>query len=541
MLRLFISLLAMLLLAILGYWFGVSGFSKYMYTSISEDIRMKEITGFTALLDAQVMGLSKEQCDDKLEELKSIFRYEIDLILLDEISDNTLSNKDKQILINKGLVVTREGSFDIGALYYFPSKKIHNYIWKLQVTPPFLQVEETFLEGPLTLITQQLSNKPKEQWQQEIERVASTFKTPMHLLTLTEAKSARQVKEGQLTRLKAGKSILVYDEKAYLKYIFRRINQSDYVIKIGSIEYPPLLKRIQKNISLIAFFIMVSLIASAVWLWLRPVWRDLNHLNKASQQFGKGQLNTRVKQPKYSLIGSSLQSFNEMADQVEQLVASHKMLTNAVSHELRTPISSLQFGIDMLEKTKNNKDKARYVASINTDIEELDEMLGELLTYARLDRQVIELNKEPIIPSKWLEQQIQYWKKHCKQIEIKSNHTGLSSKKVSCMDEKLMTRALHNLIQNACRYAKHEIHINFQHKNDHYMISVEDDGLGIPKEYQDSIFEPFTRVDDSRDRDSGGYGLGLAIVGQIAQAHQGEVSLHSSMLGGAKFIIEWNV
>ncbi|HIO97663.1 MAG TPA: GHKL domain-containing protein [Leucothrix sp.] len=229
-----------------------------------------------------------------------------------------------------------------------------------------------------------------------------------------------------------------------------------------------------------------------------------------------------------------------MAEHIEQLISSHKTLTNAVSHELRTPVSRLRFGLEMLEKTKSTEDKARYIASMNTDIEELDTMLAELLTYARMDRQEISLNIQPIVLSDWLEAQAQYWQSQCEDIKIKISHSGLSSKKVACMDHKLMTRVLHNLIQNACRYAKHEIQLRLEYKEGHFKLFVEDDGAGIPKQHYSTIFDPFTRVDDSRDRDSGGYGLGLAIVKQIIKAHQGKVSIsQSNALGGANFLLEW--
>ena len=533
MTRLFISLLAVLLLALLGYFLGINDTLNYFSKDIIENERAGQIWGITKLLDEQMDGLNQVQRDARLAEVQSLFKYKIDLLPIDNISDELLPENDKKRLLKKGMVFIQN---NIGEVNYFTSN-IDHYVWKLQISPNLQEQESSFMKGPLALINQLLSSLPEEDWQQEIKRISKTFTPPLHLLTLKEVQVDPLIDEQHFKRLMSGESVLLYQQKINLEHIFNRIDQSNYVIKIGPLIYPTVLKYIIP----IAFLILATLLASAIWLWLRPLWRDLRQLKYASERFGEGQLDTRIKIKKYSFINSSLQSFNGMADHIEQLITSHKTLTNAVSHELRTPVSCLRFGLDMLERTDNKEDKARYIKSMNTDIEELDTMLAELLSYARMDRHGIKLVKTPLILSEWLQQQTEYWNKDCKQIQVTMSHAGLNQNKVACMDEKLMKRALHNLIQNACRYAKSEIRLHLTHKKRHYTLTVEDDGLGIPEEYHDTIFDPFTRVDDSRDRDSGGYGLGLAIVKQIIKAHQGTARLESSALGGAKFSLEWGL
>ena len=145
----------------------------------------------------------------------------------------------------------------------------------------------------------------------------------------------------------------------------------------------------------------------------------------------------------------------------------------------------------------------------------------------------------PVILADWLNEHTAYLKRNCNQKAVRVTHTGLPLHPSTCMDPKLMARALNNLVQNACRYAEQQVHIELSHHNGTFQLRVDDDGPGIPSENHDKIFEPFVRVDSSRDRDSGGYGLGLAIVQQIVEAHQGRVEVMVSKLGGAGFLISW--
>ncbi len=534
MTRLFLSLLAVLLLALLGYGFLIGNTITYFAKGIIGETRMGQVGGITKLLDDELIGLNQQQRKARLASLQKLFKLKIDLLLLNDIPDTVLSPADKKDLLKKGVAVNLKGE---GETNFFLSE-VDNLVWEIQVAFDSKDQDRLFMEGPLALINQQLSSIPQKDWHQKIKRVSGYFDEPsLQLLPLSTLTSDALLNEQDIKQLQANKSVLIFKNDSDLTHIYNRINQSEQVLKIGPVSYPAVLN----NIQVFAFIFLSMLLSTAIWLWLRPVWRDLNTLKLASKAFGEGQLSTRITLPKYSLINSSLKSFNGMAEHIEQLISSHKTLTNAVSHELRTPVSRLRFGLEMLTKTKNDDDKVRYIASMNTDIEELDTMLAELLTYARMDRQEIALNKKPVVLSEWLEEQAQYWQSQCMHIKIENSHTGLSLNNVTCMDQKLMTRALHNLIQNACRYAKNKIylHLGFDPNKNQLTLSVEDDGIGVPAQYHTTLFDPFTRVDDSRGRDSGGYGLGLAIVKQIIKAHQGEATITQSSLGGAKFVLEW--
>lgn len=98
---------------------------------------------------------------------------------------------------------------------------------------------------------------------------------------------------------------------------------------------------------------------------------------------------------------------------------------------------------------------------------------------------------------------------------------------------------LDNLVQNALRYADQHIEVTLTKDNSDYLLIVEDDGTGIPKTEREHIFDAFSRLDASRDRASGGFGLGLAIAARIVKEHKGNISIGDSMLGGARFEVRF--
>jgi signal transduction histidine kinase len=108
------------------------------------------------------------------------------------------------------------------------------------------------------------------------------------------------------------------------------------------------------------------------------------------------------------------------------------------------------------------------------------------------------------------------------------------------MDARLMALATSNLLSNAERHADSTFRLRMSRRGDGFELSVEDDGKGVPEAARDSVFKAFTRLDDSRSRETGGYGLGLAIVARIAALHGGDASVSESAdLGGASFKVCW--
>ncbi|HBC81310.1 MAG TPA: two-component sensor histidine kinase, partial [Escherichia sp.] len=203
-------------------------------------------------------------------------------------------------------------------------------------------------------------------------------------------------------------------------------------------------------------------------------------------------------------------------------------------HELRTPLVRLRYRLEM----SDNLTEAERLA-LNRDIGQLEALIEELLTYARLDRPQNELHlSEPDLP-RWVASYVD---------DVTSINpartltlTATSEADYGALDMRLMERVLDNLVNNALRYSESTVQIALRHDGARASLIVEDDGPGIEPEARERIFEPFVRLDPSRDRATGGCGLGLAIVRSIAQAMGGEVVCDAGELGGARFTFSWPV
>jgi len=159
-----------------------------------------------------------------------------------------------------------------------------------------------------------------------------------------------------------------------------------------------------------------------------------------------------------------------------------------------------------------------------------------MLNYARLDHPDLRMNWEHVPLDRWLAENSGKWQQAGKEVTI-SRDTGLDEVQ---MDPRLMALALSNLLSNAVRHAEHRVRCTVRGDGETTAIVVEDDGSGIPEPERETAFKAFTRLDDSRNRETGGCGLGLAIVSRIAALHGGGVTVGASdELGGARFVLSW--
>ena len=215
-------------------------------------------------------------------------------------------------------------------------------------------------------------------------------------------------------------------------------------------------------------------------------------------------------------------------------------LIHAVSHELRTPVARIRFAVDMLADTDDADSRFMQRDYIDEDIEALNGLIDEILTYAKLEEGSPKLDLESVNLKELVEQIVRETEALGKDIKIVGNPPN--SKVTAVADRRYLHRVIQNLAGNALRYAEGTIIISAWVKKGNAFVSVEDDGQGIPEEDREKVFIPFARLDDSRTRASGGYGLGLSIVSRIAFWFNGSMSVDESPeLGGARFIMTWPV
>lgn len=294
-----------------------------------------------------------------------------------------------------------------------------------------------------------------------------------------------------------------------------------------------LIKAIEFANQVVWLFFFAGFVAfSFLLIWFLS--RRLRVLEKTANEFASGNLEARASEGQWVRLGKLNKSFNHMATKIANLMVSNKALTNAVAHELRTPIFRIQWQSEVLMEQLSDPDAKQQLASIIEDTEEMEHLVDELLYYARVERPDAAIELEQIDIASWLKEHHVKWQTHIGHtfdLQVASESVNVN------MDRFLLCRALVNLISNAKRYTEQRIVVKLVEDDDHIAIEVHDDGIGVDPEHWDRLFDPFYRVDKSRDRASGGYGLGLAIVKHIMLRHGGNVDVSHSELGGACFTL----
>ena len=312
---------------------------------------------------------------------------------------------------------------------------------------------------------------------------------------------------------------------------------NDMAILIGPI---PLFNWYPLNLIISMVLISMFLISLGVYALIFPLERKLQLIQVGVNEVSKGNLDIQVQVIGQDEIARLSATFNAMTEHIKRLIESQRELTRAVSHELRTPVARIRFAVDMLADTEDEESRFTQRDYIDEDIESLNGLIDEILTYAKLEEGSPKLDLEPVNLKELLEQIERETNALGKPIKIITN---LPAAKVTAIaDRRYLHRVIQNLAGNALRYAETTIIISAGVKKGHAFVSVEDDGHGIAEADREKVFIPFSRLDDSRTRASGGYGLGLSIVSRIAFWFSGNMKVDESPeLKGARFIMTWPI
>jgi len=379
---------------------------------------------------------------------------------------------------------------------------------------------------------------PKDEWPEIIKGTAKRYNLPLELISLKAVDAIDH--EAHNTLKHEYTHVYYYDDKVILHYL---IPNTDAVITLGPTKIPtrPRMKAIYR-VGILAVLGLIILI----WLW--PMSRDLERLKKATSEFGKGNFNTNAPKAKSTMVAPMIYSFNMMAGRIKRLIDAHKELTHAVSHELRTPLARSKFALQMLSTSEDKEKQQKYQRQIANDICELENLINEMLIYAAFDSDMPELTFKEEIINNLITKQIAEYQEFSDNIELIDNTNNSA---VIC-DSYFIDRALNNFISNGIKYGAGKVRITVsivesqlnnkrQAKTKWCNICVEDNGIGVSDEFKSVIFDAFSRGDQSRNRETGGFGLGLAIVTRIMEWHHGKASVADSELGGAAFTLSWPI
>ena len=270
---------------------------------------------------------------------------------------------------------------------------------------------------------------------------------------------------------------------------------------------------------LVVLFLAVALGAFPV---VRRLTRRLESLKQGVEAFGAGALHQRVAEDGRDEVAAVGASFNRAAGRIEALLRSHQSLLANASHELRSPLARLKMAVAMLEDAAPAQ-RPMLRREIDTNIGELDALVEEVLLASRLDASAsIDLGQTVSLLGVAAEEALR---------------TGAQVDGQDVLvkgDERLLRRAVRNLLENAQRYGGGEVRLQVRATPDGVQLQVCDSGPGVPETYRERIFEPFFRLPGHAERE-GGVGLGLALVRQIALRHGGQVRCLPREGGGSCF------
>ena len=312
---------------------------------------------------------------------------------------------------------------------------------------------------------------------------------------------------------------------------------NDMAILMGPI---PLFNWFPLNLIISMVLISMFLISLGVYALIFPLERKLQLIQVGVNEVSQGNLDSQVQVIGQDEIARLSATFNAMTSHIKRLIESQRELTRAVSHELRTPVASIRFAVDMLADTDDEDSRFMQRDYIDEDIEALNGLIDEILTYAKLEEGSPKLDLEPVNFKELIEQIVRETNALGKDIKIIGKPP--SSKVTAIADRRYLHRVIQNLAGNALRYAESTIIISAGVRKGNAFVCVEDDGHGISEADREKVFIPFSRLDDSRTRASGGYGLGLSIVSRIAFWFSGNMKVDESPeLSGARFTMTWPV
>jgi two-component system sensor histidine kinase CpxA len=279
---------------------------------------------------------------------------------------------------------------------------------------------------------------------------------------------------------------------------------------------------------LTGLFITVIVVCYALALYLTS---PIRKLREATQKLADGDLHTRVA-PRVGRRRDELadlaRDFDIMAERIESLITSQQRLARDISHELRSPLARLNVALE-IAKQKSTKETEPLLERIETESSRLNEMISRLLTLSRLESGAVDVERVRLDLAELV-------RDVAADAEFEAHAKGkfvevLSADRCTVIgSEDLLRSAIENVLRNAVRYApdRSVVEVSLSAKNGRAILQVADKGGGVSEEELPNLFRPFYRIGESRERKTGGIGLGLAIAERAIKAHKGTITARNA-------------
>jgi len=292
--------------------------------------------------------------------------------------------------------------------------------------------------------------------------------------------------------------------------------------------YKPVFRQIEGKKYLPVLLLLLAGILFSVYRATRRILQPIKKLERAMDAVAMGNLNTRVVVASKDELGQLASRFNSMTERIDSLMKNKQQLLLDISHELKTPLTRANVGLELISKRGNTK-------NIRDDLKEMDMMITELLESQRLDAGYENLNLIQVDFVMVIKEVVLKYKAARPPVRFSSQVSSLFIE----IDKNRMQTVLTNLIENSLKYQTGDnraIEITLvqskgnESKNN--ILGIRDYGPGIPEDSLTHIFEPFFRVDKSRDRRTGGFGLGLSLCKKIVEAHGFTIAIQNNVNKG---------
>ena len=478
--------------------------------------------GGARLVARELNAVPPETRDQRLKKINEKFDYLVDVVALTDLPDplqKRISNgADVASFRAMGVVIATLGNgSEVVQLGPFPDYT-------------FLSIENS-ISGWMRLIASKIDVAPPNEHAGILKDLQQQFDIP-----ITIEKNA-ELSDWPRQRIAEGANAVVFAEEEHVGeprnwFAVATLTSKSDLVRVGPF---PSFEESEPKAATTTLSLVLFPAALAIALLLRPMARQLSHVENAAKAIAAGDFSARVDERSIGEAKPLASAFNNMAGRTERLLRTQRELLQAVSHELRTPLARMGFAIDLTRDAKTAQEREERLQSLEDATEDLNALVEELLRYVRLEDSLPKLAIEDIELFSVVETLINKYALTMPTVEFEIG-AGLRDGNIVVRAERVsLARVLSNLLANAGRFSQSRVVVEAHRKEDGIVITVDDDGPGIPEGDRDRVFEPFVRLNESGN----GVGLGLALVLRIVRGHDGVVAVDTSPLGGCQMQVVW--